>query len=245
MRLLISADLERILKKRSFIVMLIIVLIYTVLNIIFFANEKVSASGFISLMNSNIFAPHIVALLIGLPVFLAVGADEISSNSMQAIIGRGVSRGRMIIAKVIDCLILITMIYALLSVIAFVSEAVLGAGLSGTQKLHLLARAAIADLRTFGATVMAMAVLFITYNIALGVIADICALTIVYLILEMTSALTGVDIAGYSFTGMMERANDMIVSGVFPYQIPIALLIFCVIPITAAIIIFSRKELDF
>ena len=245
MKNLIRADLERILRKKSFIVMIIIVLVFSSASLFTFMVTKVSAAAFVELMKTSIFSPSLVSFLIGLPIFLAVYADEISSSSMQAIIGRGVSRTQIIFAKIIDCIILTALIYALLSVLVFVSEALLAAGLSPEQKLQLAAGICIEVLRSVGISVMAMAVLFITGNIALGVIADVCFLLILYVLFQTFQTFTGVPVYDYSFTGLMEAANDQIVAGAFPSQLLIALVLYCGIALAVVIPVFRRKELEF
>ena len=42
-------------------------------------------------------------LILSIPIFLVVYSDEVSSHSMQCIIGRGVTRSKILWAKLIDC----------------------------------------------------------------------------------------------------------------------------------------------
>ena len=76
-------------------------------------------------------------LLLGIMIYLSVYADEFTSNSMQILIGRGVSRFRLILSKFVNCVIISVISFAAYTALVLVLGLILGAGLTGDEAFFL------------------------------------------------------------------------------------------------------------
>lgn len=112
MRKLISADLQRILKKPGF-------WIFTVLAfaLVDFITVKTLESGedftglaFMFGANSNF---ELLGLFLNIILFSAIYCDDFRSMTFITVIGRGMTRGKLVIAKLLNSAILLVLLYVL------------------------------------------------------------------------------------------------------------------------------------
>ena len=108
----LKAEMYRILKKRSFYI------INTGENI----TENV--------LMATVTMLNIGAIVVGIYIFTTVYNDDFNSKSMQAIIGYGIKRSKLVIYKITTTLLLSVVIYALLSIIFFINLKLLNVSLS-------------------------------------------------------------------------------------------------------------------
>ena len=101
MRSLIVSDILRILKKKTYWIVMAIVLALTL-----FSQLGMIKSGFNGMTSQTTNIRNTGSTILGICIFLSVYADEFSSRSMQCMIGRGISRAKLQTAKFIDCVIL-------------------------------------------------------------------------------------------------------------------------------------------
>ena len=105
MKNLILADVIRILKKRRYWSWLIMIaLLMAIMGL--WAGVS-NWNGFAYVAWENRFFGAVGNLLVSVGIFMDVYGDEFRSKSMQAAIGRGISRKGIIIAKIIDCIIIL------------------------------------------------------------------------------------------------------------------------------------------
>ena len=109
---LIKADLSRILKKPVLYLFTILPIVQLVVTSIEFKKED-SFERINTLWGS---LSTVAALFFSLSALILVFGEEIRSGAMQTVIGHGLSRTKLILAKYFDCLILLfgqTLILAL------------------------------------------------------------------------------------------------------------------------------------
>lgn len=178
MRNLLRADLKRIFRVGLIYVGLLLALIYISYTVL----EGVVNDGSIGLINgvqkSLSGAP--IALFIVFPTFYAVFAHELSSKSMQTVLGHGITRDKLIIAKLLDAAILLLCLYLVIIVAAFIvinTESAIV--LSPQQQVNLIIYIILRWLRHFGYIVFSAMIMYISGSTVLGIIACI-AFTVVF-----------------------------------------------------------------
>ena len=243
MRNLLRADLKRIFRVGLIYVGLLLALIYISYTVL----EGVVNDGSIGLINgvqkSLSGAP--IALFIVFPTFYAVFAHELSSKSMQTVLGRGITRDKLIIAKLLDAAILLLCLYLVIIVAALI---VINTGsaivLSPQQQLNLIIFIILRWLRHFGYIVFSAMIMYISGSTVLGIIACIAFTAIFKLVFNMVEFFSSLSLYDYTFDGLLDWAYTGIEVGAAPWQ-----LLPAVCYLLAALIIttyfFRRKEFDF
>ena len=243
MRDLLRADLKRIFRVGLIYVGLLLALIYISYTVL----EGVVNDGSIGLINgvqkSLSGAP--IALFIVFPTFYAVFAHELSSKSMQTVLGRGITRDKLIIAKLLDAAILLLCLYLAIIVAALIvinTESAIV--LSPQQQVNLIIYIILRWLRHFGYIVFSAMIMYISGSTVLGIIACIAftvAFKLVFNIVEFFSSLSLYD---YTFDGLLDWAYTGIEVGAAPWQLlPAVCYLFAALAITTYF--FRRKEFDF
>ena len=151
MKRLVLTDLRRAQKKTAFIICMSVVVVLMAAVLIFSivkpadslavaqANEtNGKATAF---LNNISVAFGMISLLVGIPIFSTVFSDDFKSRTMQTAIGRGISRRRLILARLYEVIALIIESHMIFTVIAIIIGFALGGtvGGIGTMVFILLA----------------------------------------------------------------------------------------------------------
>ena len=245
MKNLIRADMWRILKRKSLYICLVIVLIYQVVKLLeALGDDGFNATGFINGMHSGLGAP-MVKLLITLPVFFAVFSREFTSKSMLCVLGHGMTRGRIVAAKLIDAailitgeFILITLFYGLL--MGYGTELAISANQMVCAYIYIWLMA----FRLFGYIAFSALVFFLSGSASAGVASCVFFTYLFEALLNVAELFVDIPIRDYTFDGQLGWAYTTIEAGGFGYQIfPAALMV--IAAIAATVIFYQRKELEF
>ena len=243
MRNLLRADLKRISRVGLIYVGLLLALIYISYTVL----EGVVNDGSIGLINgvqkSLSGAP--IALFIVFPVFYAVFAHELSSKSMQTVLGHGITRDKLIIAKLLDAAILLLCLYLVIIVAALI---VINTGsaivLSPRQQVNLIIYIILRWLRHFGYIVFSAMIMYISGSTVLGIIACIAFTVVFKLVFNIVEFFSSLSLYDYTFDGLLDWAYTGIEVGAAPLQLlPAVCYLFAALAITTYF--FRRKEFDF
>ena len=100
MRNLLRADLRRILKRVSIYVWLFLIFVIFFLS----ALSKDYTADIVGMEQgvTSLLGP----IMVSIPVFLGVYGREIQAGSMQCVIGRGMSRTKLILTKYLECVLM-------------------------------------------------------------------------------------------------------------------------------------------
>ena len=245
----IGADLRRIFRKQSFLwavgafagCFAVLVFIY--------ANPGFTAEMYVSKMTGFMsFFP----LVIGLPIFLSVYADDFKCRSMQIAIGYGMPRGRIIFAKLLESAVLLLAAAAFMTVLLIAAPLLLRLAPTAQQTASLVLTAGAELLRALGYGAISAAAVFLTQNAAGGTILYVLLSSkTVYIIAAMLLGQgfllsTVGDLTKYLYTAMLYTCKSDLVQGGRPYLCLIfALLIYAVLPTVVSVIGFRKKELEF
>lgn len=243
MRNLLRADLKRIFRVGLIYFGLLLALIYISYTVL----EGVVNDGSIGLINgvqkSLSGAP--IALFIVFPTFYAVFAHELSSKSMQTVLGHGITRDKLIIAKLLDAAILLLCLYLVIIVAALIvinTESAIV--LSPQQQVNLIIYIILRWLRHFGYIVFSAMIMYISGSTVLGIIACIAFTVVFKLVFNIVEFFSSLSLYDYTFDGLLDWAYIGIEVGAAPWQLlPAVCYLFAALAITTYF--FRRKEFDF
>ena len=243
MRNLLRADLKRIFRVGLIYIGLLLALIYISYTVL----EGVVNDGSIGLVRgvqkSLSGAP--IALFIVFPTFYAVFAHELSSKSMQAVLGHGITRDKLIVAKLLDAAIVLLCVYL---VIIAVTLAVINGGsaiiLSSQQQTNLVIFIILRWLRHFGYIVFSAMIMYISGSTVLGIVACVAFTVVFRLVFNLIEFFSSLSLYDYTFDGLLDWAYTGIEMEAFPWQLlPAACYLLAALAITTYF--FRRKEFDF
>ena len=238
MRKMIKADLRRILKKPSFYLWIpvIFVVVFLFSGYSDYTDETVlSEVGMIK---------RVLAFFVTLPVFLYVYGDEMKCGSMQCIIGRGISRARVVIGKFLDCLIL-SVPYVLAAMFTIsLRNFIFEVGTTPTQDYTIIMTVVFAYLRIIGYFAIASFFVFLSWSTAPGVVALITLSVMVGNLLPLLQGAVNKPVYDFYYDGLLEAAQANLLAGNIAYQIlPAALYVIGALFLT--ILVFNKKEIEF
>ena len=248
MKDLIYADVKRILRKPSYWIVLGICLLISLFWSIQ-SNNGGELSGF-SFASGQGTAVNTMNLFIGIAIYVSVYADEFTSNSMQCLIGRGISRRRLLIAKFINCVIVTFISYGIYTLFITVTGLIMGAKMNGAESGFLYSTILTSAFTVLGYATISMIILFWSKNVAYATLVD------AFLLFAGDTLLSGLDgipvinhwhIDRHVFSNALECAKvDMLLTGgtaIFTLLWHVVKI--CAISIILAYLLFRKKELDF
>ena len=243
MRNLLRADLKRIFRVGLIYIGLLLALIYISYTVL----EGVVNDGSIGLVRgvqkSLSGAP--IALFIVFPTFYAVFTHELSSKSMQAVLGHGITRDKLIVAKLLDAAIVLLCVYLVIIAVTLVvingESAII---LSSQQQTNLVIFIILRWLRHFGYIVFSAMIMYISGSTVLGIVACVAFTVVFRLVFNMIEFFSSLSLYDYTFDGLLDWAYTGIEMEAFPWQLlPAACYLLAALAITTYF--FRRKEFDF
>ena len=248
MKNLIFADVKRILRKPSYCIVLGICLLISLFWTIQ-SNNVDGLSGF-SFASSQGKAINTMNLFIGIAIYVSVYADEFTSNSMQCLIGRGISRRRLLIAKFINCVIVTFISYGIYTLFISITGLTMGARMNGAESSFLYSSILTNAFIVLGYATISMIILFWSKNVAYATLVD------AFLLFAGDTLLSGLNVIPvinlwhidrHVFSHALECAKvDLLLTGgtaIFTLLWHVAKI--CAISIILAYLLFRKKELDF
>ena len=235
---LIRGDLGRILKKKSFYVLII-------LNAVLILVRWNGESAAEQIDNAQKAAAFLGLTLACVAIFSAVYGDEQKSGSMQAVIGRGLSRKKVVLGKLIDSAILLFFTNVLFYLCELINILLFPEfGVSSRQISLLFLYFVFVFLRGVGYIAFSALFLFASDSIASGMVVLITCCAFGKLILQWAQDKTRLPVYDLCFDGLLDRSYAVFQSGGFGWQLFIALLVFGAGSTAVTVLIFNRKELE-
>ena len=250
MRRLIRADLRRILKKRSVVLLFLFTLFYLIFHVLggFAAYGEVPFVAVGRLM-SRLRLPE---LLLGLAILFGVYSDDFRSMTYTAVIGRGLSREKLVLAKLLDTLILTVFFYGIIAlVLSFLLQTLAGCTLTPTLHSAFWASIGMSVYRTVGYVALASMFLFITGSIPLATITLVLlniAVPFSAMLFGMNPQVRALHIERIHYAGLAGNAfSDFLfgntAAGVL--KLLLGLVLYLGIVLFVTIRLFNRRELSF
>ena len=234
---LIRADLRRIFKKRSFNIMLILALL-----ILFMRPRQETAADQIESIKN--YMNSVGMMFVCVTAFLGVYADEIRTGSMIGVIGRGMHRRKVLLAKLIEAGIILLLFYGAAYLLAFLDNESAALGVTRRQELFLLIYCLYTVIRGIGLLALASLISFVTWNASGGMTILVMCLLVWNLFLKIVQDKLMLPVYDLSFDGLLESSFTSFSAGYFGWQILPAVLIYVVGVAALSAFLFQRKELD-
>lgn len=237
---LIIADLRRILKKKGYYFMLLFMII-----IAFFvcvSGSDLSVQDHIGRLHA--FFQFVPIIFGSIPIYLGVFGDEMRTGSIQCVIGRGVSRAKVIVAKLIDCLVLTLIYYGVLLLVLYLLNYLCDIALSPRQNIMLAVFVALSVLQAMACYAFSTIFLFTFWSVAAGIMSYLIFGTILGLLLQQAQNAVHLPFYDAFINGLLENAYAAIDVGSFPFTLIPAILVYIVLVTIIAVLLFKRKELD-
>ena len=169
MRRLIRADIRRILKKRSVIILFFLMLLYLCLIVIgsYPAFDQDPLVPVKELMSHT----RMPELVLGLVILFGVYADDFRSMTYTCVIGRGLTRSKLVLAKLLDTVILAALMYGIITLVLTVGLKFVGCSFSPRLSRAFYMTILITVYKTVGYIALSSMILYITNNIPLTTIS--------------------------------------------------------------------------
>lgn len=241
MRRLIRGDIMRILRKLGFYVLpaLFYLLMYSDPSSFGKEYEFDTYFTLLDMVYSIAFA-----FIVGIPVFMGVYSDELKAGALQACIGRGLSRKKILLSKFIDSVILTLALYIIAFCIEMLSMRLHLIFPTLQQYLSIIQLFGASCIKCVGAVAFAAIFVYITWNASVGVVVLIISLGCAEPLLKFVQTSTKVPVLDYSYMGVVDQAFANIAAG-SNWLLPVlAVLAYLVIFIGISIAVFNRKELE-
>ena len=244
MRNLLKADLSRILRLK----LLYIALFLGMLNIAMsLANEYIkkdyAATAYVSAIELS-FGGVIMALSIVVPVFYMVYFQEFLSRSMICLLGWGLSRGKLVVSRLLIAAVLLFCIFVILAFFAGIFSLDPTLGVSNGQKGNLLIFICLRYLRYLGYIIFSGMAMYLTNSAVVGIIASSAFALFFRAILAIIELMADISIYDYTFDGLLDWAYTTLCLGGFAWQL-IPALCYVAVAIAVTIHFFKGKEFEF
>ncbi len=249
MRRLIRADIRRILKKRSVVVLFCIALAFLGMHVVgsclaYGKDPVVPVKGLMSHMGMP-------ELVIGLVILFGVYSDDFRSMSYSSVIGRGLTRSKLVLAKLLDTVILTALMYGIITLVLRLGLLFVGCDFTPRLSRAFYMTIFITVYKTVGYIALSSMILYITNNIPVTTIS----LLLLYIAVPFSALLFSLNpqvkalhierlhyagLAGNAFSDFLFGSAVMGIGKLF-----FGLLIYLGLVLFVTIKIFDKKELEF
>ena len=234
MRNLLRADLRRILKRVSIYVWLFLIFVIFFLS----ALSKDYTADIVGMEQgvTSLLGP----IMVSIPVFLGVYGREIQAGSMQCVIGRGMSRTKLILTKYLECVLMCLFFFFFIWLAFFLRNNVGDAGLTANQNKMLTIFVLFAFIKTCGYFAFTTFFFFIAWSVAPGIVALLVSAFLMPMLFTMLDGFLKTDFSEFYFNGMIDNAYASIAAGDIGYTL---ILVGGALLLTA--LVFRKKEIEF
>ena len=249
MRRLIQADIDRILRRKA-LWFLVIATFLIITSSIFDSISKAPDKGFGFAVAASDGISYI-GLLAGLFLILNIYADDFKSMAFINVVGRGISRGKLIIAKYIDTILIMVNIYIVSGFLTVAMKFITGTRLSPTEIQFIVLRFISDMICTISGVVVAAVFFYMTENAVLGVVAYIFCQVIIPIALHFINLVPWITkyhperifISGAASMMMTDFMLGNILGGIG--LLLLVTVVYIGVPMLITILLFNKKELDF
>ena len=239
MRNLLRADLRRILKRVSIYVWLFLIFVIFFLS----ALSKDYTADIVGMEQgvTSLLGP----ILVSIPVFLGVYGREIQAGSMQCVIGRGMSRTKLILTKYLECVLMCLFFFFFIWLAFFLRNNVGDAGLTANQNKMLTIFVLFAFIKTCGYFAFTTFFFFIAWSVAPGIVALLVSAFLMPMLFTMLDGFLKTDFSEFYFNGMIDNAYASIAAGDIGYTLILAIVLYIGGALLLTALVFRKKEIEF
>ena len=239
MRNLLRADLRRILKRVSIYVWLFLIFVIFFLS----ALSKDYTADIIGMEQgvTSLLGP----IMVSIPVFLGVYGRELQAGSMQCVIGRGMSRTKLILTKYLECVLMCLFYFFFIWLAFFLRNNVGDAGLTANQNKMLTIYVLFVFIKTCGYFAFTTFFFFIAWSVAPGIVALLVSAFLMPMLFTMLDGFLKTDFSEFYFNGMIDNAYASIAAGDIGYTLILAIVLYIGGALLLTALVFRKKEIEF
>ena len=239
MRNLLRADLRRILKRVSIYIWLFLIFVIFFLS----ALSKDYTADIVGMEQgvTSLLGP----ILVSIPVFLGVYGRELQAGSMQCVIGRGMSRTKLILTKYLECVLMCLFFFFFIWLAFFLRNNVGDAGLTANQNKMLTIFVLFAFIKTCGYFAFTTFFFFIAWSVAPGIVALLVSAFLMPMLFTMLDGFLKTDFSEFYFNGMIDNAYASIAAGDIGYTLILAIVLYIGGALLLTALVFRKKEIEF
>ena len=249
MRRLIRADIRRILKKRSVIILFFLMLLYLCLIVIgsYPAFDQDALVPVKELMSHT----RMPELVLGLVILFGVYADDFRSMTYTCVIGRGLTRSKLVLAKLLDTVILAALMYGIITLVLSVGLKFVGCSFTPRLNRAFYMTIFITVYKTVGYIALSSMILYITNNIPLTTISLLLlyiAVPFSALLFALNAQVKALHIERLHYAGLADNAfSDFLFgsAGMGIGKLLLGLLVYLGLVLFVTVKLFDKKELEF
>ena len=234
----IKADLFRIIKKKSIMVLLLLQCLIIIGTGIAAFKFSIPEFSTVSLWSGSFST---IALLNGIAIFIAIFKNDFKSRALQTAIGFGVSRTKIILSRFIEMILLVALHLAIYSIIIILMATVGHMPMADIKELLKLLW--VERMAMVFNLILGMIFVYAFEATTVGLIVYICAtLSVIDLLIVSVNfipALKNLKLGEYTITGLI----DQIMEGHLKMW-PVLIIGYGVVPIVISILAFRKKELE-
>lgn len=239
MKELILADLRRVRRKASFKVIMIILLFIQFTDML---SDYDTAFEYVDKARNRYF--KLCLLMISIFIFMALFADDQKSNSYVAVIGNGITRSKLILAKAIVAVIIMGIYYIVIASFRNFLYLLLSTPITANQRHTIMLYALFAVLKGIICIILSVAVLYVTNSTILGLITNIILTSILGVILQFLQMTYNIGVYDYMYDGLLDGSISNISVGRFPWQLIVLIVVYLIGGYLLASYLFKKKELQ-
>ena len=236
MRKLVRADIRRFFAKPGFYILTVLFILEMVLMV-----EGETAAEQIEQLRYQIRFGIIVFCFL---IFHTLYGDEFRTGFMVTAIGRGYSRAKIVISKLIASAIILLTVTLIAYAAALCLNSFAGLGISVRQNLFLLLYMVFSLLKGIGYIAIAALFLYASWSMAVGIVALVLMSVFGGGILENIQSRFYIPVYDICYDGLLEKSFVIFQAGDFGWQIIPAIAVFVCGTVYINISIFNKKELE-
>ena len=250
MRNYIQADLKRIFKRIPHIA--VMALLNVILAGVVLNTYRTNWNSVFYLLGGELFL-QVMPVVVGLLDLSAVYGDDFRAKTMQVAIGSGLSRTRIVCAKLIEMAVIVFLDLLELTVFFLIIGAVLGAGVNGAQVAELFGSMLMSALATVSFTSLTMILAFFRQGVGL---ANLLYLVLnVGLVTQLLSLVLGIEavdrlvgrfhLINLTLYRLLETARSRLMLGTFDVEAFGGVAVYILLGSAITSMMFKKRELEF
>jgi len=184
--------------------------------------------------------------LLGGFLFTSLFTDDLTARNLITLVGNGISRTQIVLTKFLALILTTAIAFALLLVWHLACYAIFGAAAAGPQIGYVAAIALQLWLVTLGFSAVAACVVYGTQKATVAVVAYfMLAFNVVTMLVNIVTSQLNLDLSSRLFSGTSVNIMSNLMLGGNAIAPAIEYLVYLILAIVAAIVIFAKREMEF